>query len=273
MNQNAPIGIFDSGIGGLTVANAIRLLMPQEKLIYFGDTAHLPYGDKSPDSIRYYAIRISKFLLDRGCKAIVIACNSASAVAFKALQDFFSDRTIVINAVDPLVKAIVSDKDIHTVGIIGTKATIQSGSYARILQQKASGLLTHSLATPLLAPMIEDQFHLRDVSTDIIASYLNELPLQELDALALACTHYPLIKDQISDLLVSHKIRILDSASPVATELKTRLLESGLLRVNDSEEDSEFYLSDKTESFEKSAEMFFGSSITINEADIFTGQI
>src|SRR5246127_2195698 len=117
LKANQPIGIFDSGIGGLTVANAITKMLPKEQLIYFGDTAHLPYGDKSPDSIKYYSIRIAQFLLEQNCKMIVIACNTASALAYETVKDFVGKRALVVNVIDPVVSKITSDSKIKKVGV------------------------------------------------------------------------------------------------------------------------------------------------------------
>jgi len=135
LKHRQPIGIFDSGIGGLTVANAITKHLPNEEVIYFGDTAHLPYGEKSADAIRYYCITISKFLLEKGCKMIVIACNSASSAAYDVLVDFFSGQTLFVNVVDPLVDA-VTNEGYGKVGVIATKATINTGIYRRKLLEK-----------------------------------------------------------------------------------------------------------------------------------------
>jgi glutamate racemase len=158
-NQSlGPIGIFDSGIGGLTVASAIHKILPREPLVYFGDTAHFPYGEKSADALRYYAIRISQFLLRHDCKMIVIACNTASSVAYKTVVDFVGDGIPVVNVIDPVVKEIVSNRQIKKVGIIATKATVKSDMYAKKIHALNKKVEVSSLATPLLAPMIEEGF-------------------------------------------------------------------------------------------------------------------
>lgn len=151
VTPHSPIGIFDSGIGGLTVANAIVQFLPGEEIIYFGDTAHLPYGDKSADAIRYYSLRISKFLLEQQCKMIVVACNSASSAAYHVLVDFFKGQTLFVNVVDPLVEE-VARKRYRKVGIIATKATVQSGMYERQLRALQPDLEIASLATPCWPP-------------------------------------------------------------------------------------------------------------------------
>jgi glutamate racemase len=145
-----PIGIFDSGIGGLTVANAIHKVLPNESLIYFGDTAHLPYGDKSPDSIKYYGIRITQFLLEQNCKMIVIACNTASALAYDTVKDFVNGKVPVINVIDPVVDFIINDKNHKKIGVIGTKGTLRATFTLSDLRQKTRDLKFHRLQHPCL---------------------------------------------------------------------------------------------------------------------------
>ncbi|MEO1436178.1 MAG: glutamate racemase, partial [Bacteroidota bacterium] len=194
-SQN-PIGVFDSGIGGLTVAKALSQHLPEESLIYFGDTAHLPYGDKSADAIRYYAIKIAKFLLDRQCKIIVIACNSASTTAYDVLVDFFDDQVCFVNVVDPLVEAVTTHQ-FNKVGVIATKATISTGIYSRKLKAQSPNTEVVSMATPLLVPMIEEGFFQNHISQSVIEQYLGHSDFEDIEALLLACTHYPLIRPAI----------------------------------------------------------------------------
>jgi glutamate racemase len=148
-----PIGIFDSGVGGLTVAHAIKQILPGESLIYFGDTAHLPYGDKSAESIRSYSKKITEFLLDQDAKVVLIACNSASASAFDYLKEEFGKKTILLDVIDPVVD-FISTKNFSKIGVIGTKRTISSGTYELKVTQKSPSTSIVSLATPLLVPMI-----------------------------------------------------------------------------------------------------------------------
>lgn len=169
-----PIGIFDSGIGGLTVANAIAKALPKEQLIYFGDTAHLPYGDKSPDSIKYYSIRIAQFLLQQDCKMIVIACNTASALAYETVKDFIGNKIPVIDVVEPVVEEIVKNKKLKQVGVIATKGTIKSDIYAKKIKEHSRQLHVSSQATPLLASMIEEGFFNNKISRTIIFDYLSD---------------------------------------------------------------------------------------------------
>ncbi len=255
-----PIGIFDSGIGGLTVANAIMRALPNEDLIYFGDTAHLPYGEKSADAIRYYALRIAKFLLERHCKMVVIACNSASSAAYRVLLEFFKGQALFVNVVDPLVEAVVARR-FARVGVIATKATIQSGVYQQQLLHLQPGLDVRALATPLLAPMIEEGFVHNEVSQVVLESYLGHPDLSGIQALLLACTHYPLIKPEIA-AFYQGRVEILDSTDVVALEAKRKLEAHGLL--NDQRRHAHrFFVSDYTPTFEQTTRIFCQEDILL----------
>lgn len=253
-----PIGIFDSGIGGLTVANAIIRALPEEDIIYFGDTAHLPYGEKSADAIRYYSLRIAKFLLERHCKMVVIACNSASTAAYRVLLEFFKGQALFVNVVDPLVEAVAQGA-FRRVGIIATKATIQSGVYEQQLRHLQPGLEIRPLATPLLAPMIEEGFVHNQISQVVLGSYLGDPQLEGIEALLLACTHYPLIKSAIDDYY-HHEVKIFDSTDLVANEVKRKLSAHQLL--NDQRRHAhQFYVSDYTPTFEQTTRVFYQEDI------------
>lgn len=265
--STSPIGIFDSGIGGLTVANAIQKVMPGESLIYFGDTAHLPYGDKSPDSIKYYGIRIAQFLLDKNCKMIVIACNTASALAYEAVKDFVNGRVPVINVIDPVVDCIVNNKNAKKVGVIGTKGTIKSDIYPKRIKSKNKSIEVSSLATPLLAPMIEEGFFNNRISRSIIGSYLSSRKLAKIDSLILACTHYPLIRAEVEEFY-KKKIEIIDTAGVVADKVKTVLKEKNILSKNKKVK-HHFYVSDFTKSFEESTRYFFKNKIHLEKVDFW----
>ena len=266
-NSIKPIGIFDSGIGGLTVANAINRNIPGEQLIYFGDTAHLPYGDKSSDSIKYYSIRIAKFLLDNHCKAIVIACNTASSQAFETVKDFVGDKALVFSVIEPVVEK-VAGSDAQKVGVIGTKGTIKSNVYAEKINKLNKNILVASLATPLLVPMIEEGFFNNKISRTILNSYLSKPKLSKIDALILACTHFPLIKNDVEEFY-NGKIEIFDSAEIVATHIKKVLAKENLLNSTQESGNHHFYVSDYTESFEHSTRFFFQNMIHLEEISIW----
>ena len=191
-----PLGVFDSGVGGLTVASAIRHVLPDERIIYFGDLAHLPYGDKSSHAIQHYSVKIADFLLENHCKLILIACNTASAHAYEKVREHIGEQAIVLNVIDPVVEYVVN-KGFTQIGIIGTKGTIQSGVYPLKIKQASAHANVFSLATPLLAPMIEEGFVYDDISNAIIRAYLSQQPqFAQLDCLILGCTHYPVVLDK-----------------------------------------------------------------------------
>jgi glutamate racemase len=264
--KEQPIGIFDSGVGGLTVAHAIKQILPGESIIYFGDTAHLPYGDKSAESIRYYSHRITEFLLEHNSKVVLVACNSASASAFESLKKEFSEKTILLDVIDPVVDYI-STRNFNKIGVIGTKRTISSGTYEQKLREKSSTTEVISLATPLLVPMIEEGFIFDDISNAIIRAYLSGESLSGIQALILGCTHYPIIKNQISKIF-NFNIEVVDSARIVSMILREALEKKGLL--NDSgKAGDQFFVSDYTPYFEKIARMFFEGEINLKKADIW----
>jgi glutamate racemase len=249
-----PIGIFDSGIGGLTVAHAIKEALPHESIIYFGDTAHLPYGDKSEAAIQAYSIKIADILLRKGCKVIVIACNSASSAAYELLKEYVR-YVKIINVIDPMVDWVTQHYKGKQVGLIGTKRTVNSGVYSRKIEEIDTSITVHALATPLLAPMIEEGFFDNQISHEIIAQYLSEPELQNIEALILACTHYPLIKKEI-DQYYHSTLPLLDSSEVIAQALRGYLEQENLLNstVNPT---YQFLVSDYTESFEASTKIFF----------------
>jgi len=268
LDASQPIGLFDSGIGGLTVARAIRERLPKEKLIYFGDTAHLPYGDKSPDSIKYYSIRIAQFLLDSNCKMIVIACNTASALAYDTVRDFVGKRALVVNVIDPVVTKIMAKPKLKRIGVIGTKGTIKSGIHAKKLTEANKSLEVHGLATPLLVPMIEEGFFNNKISYAVIDSYLSRPKLKKIDALILGCTHYPLIKKEIESIYKG-KVPLIDSGDEVAEYVYHLLKKDKLLNTSTKKPMHRFYISDYTEAFEKNTNFFFNEKIKLEEARIW----
>lgn len=261
MEASQPIGIFDSGTGGLTVAKAVSNLLPNEQIIYFGDTAHLPYGDKSTATIQAYAIKITDILLQQNCKVILIACNSASAAAYDLIKEYTGSKARVINVIDPAVEYIIANNGVNKVGLIGTLQTVNSG----VFDKKLSGKVKHfgALATPLLVPMIEEGFVHNSISHDVIAKYLSDESLRDIESLILGCTHYPIIKDEISEYYHG-SVEIIDSAETVARSLKKYLEEANLLAASRPNK-NRFLVSDITEGFEKAANLFFGKEIHLEK--------
>jgi len=258
-----PIGIFDSGIGGLTVAKAVKDLLPHEKIIYFGDTAHLPYGDKSTAAIQAYSIKICDIFLQRGCKVILIACNSASAAATDLVKEYIGKRAKVFNVIEPVVNYIRETYRETNIGLIGTKQTVGSKVYQTKIEGLGNKLKLNALATPLLVPMIEEGFLQGTISQDIINEYLKKPLLQDINALILGCTHYPLIKDQVAHYY-NEGVEVIDSSEIVAKSLRA-YLEYNLL-INSSENPSnQFMVSDFTESFEELTKLFFGEHVQLEK--------
>ncbi len=259
MSTRGSIGIFDSGVGGLTVARAIKNLLPDEKLVYFGDTLHLPYGDKSPDSIVRYSMAISDFLVQKNCKVIVIACNSASASAYQPILEKFGNELPILNVIDPMVDFVLENFAGELIGVIGTKATVQSEVYQHKLAEHTT---CRALMTPLLVPIIEEGFTGSDISNKAINHYLSQSQLEGIKALILGCTHYPLLVNEIRSYYQGNT-EVLDSSQIVARSLQKMLEENGLLNLDKNTDQDEFYVSDHTRAFEEITQLFFGEEIRL----------
>jgi len=267
LKKEQPIGVFDSGVGGLTVASAIKHLLPDEQIIYFGDTAHLPYGDKSNETIISFSCRIAEFLLKKQVKVILIACNTASAVAYNQLFQSYKNHVFLVNVIDPVVDYITKHFSNENIGVIGTKATIKSGTYERKIRKQNEHINVTSLATPLFVPMIEEGFVYDDISNAIIRAYLSDKKLANIRSLILGCTHYPIIKNQIRKFY-NFSVDVVDSATIVASYLKNILEMHNLLNTNKNPE-YEFYISDYTEYFESIAQMFFEDQLNLIKKNIW----
>jgi glutamate racemase len=269
LRDDRPIGIFDSGIGGLTVANAILQRLPKERIVYFGDTAHLPYGDKSAKAIRHYAEGITNFLLAQSCKAIVIACNSATSAAYAQLLRRYGDQVPIINVIDPIIEEVAARPDLHTIGVIGTKATIRAGMFPRKFRLARPDLVVRSQATPLLAPMIEEGFFNNKISRAVLDSYLSKPLFKGIQGLIMACTHYPLIRPDIEALYAGKNVELFDTPGVVARAVAGRLEQHGLLRPRRSPLPHAFYVSDYTDSFERTTRIFWGEKVHLEEARLW----
>lgn len=264
IQKNQSIGIFDSGIGGLTVANAISHLLPNEHIVYYGDTEHMPYGEKSQELIKTFSKKITQFLIEnKSCKTIVIACNTASAAAYEELKETYLGQIPIINVIDPMVEHIISS-DFNKVGIIATRGTIDSNVYQSKLIRRKPTQKFAAMATPLLASMIEESFINNEISHAILHEYLSHPSLEEIDALVLACTHYPLIANEI-DSFFKHKVHLLNSATVVAEKLKWILEKENLVADKSKERKNEFLVSDLTENFIKSTQLFYGEALILKE--------
>lgn len=264
--ENHPIGIFDSGIGGLTVAHALKEKLPNESIIYFGDTKHLPYGEKSNKAIQHFSEGIVKFLIKKRCKAIIIACNSASSVAFDVVKKI-ANTVPVFNVIDPVVRHVAKECTGSKIGVIGTKATIKSNVYAKKIQKFSSEIQVSSLATPLLVPMIEEGFVSGKISDTIISNYLSNKKIENIDHLILACTHYPLIHKKI-EKFYNYNINVINSSKIVVKHIEKELKKNGLIKLK-KEKKYLFFTSNYTDSLEDSARFFFHEAIKLQELNIW----
>lgn len=258
----AKIGVFDSGIGGLTLAAEINKRLSNHSIIYFGDTAHFPYGEKSTTSIQSYAIKICNLLLEQGCEIILIACNSASVSSFELVREYVGKRAKVFNVIDAVVDHVCETYSGDEVGLIGTKRTIDSGIYEQKIKKGNESIVLHSLATPLLAPMIEEGFFSKTISRNIISEYLKVEEFERISAIILGCTHYPLIKEDISAFF-KDKIEVIDSPQIVVDKIESFILEQNIEQ--ESAVEHKFYVSDYTESFNNSTKIFFGEKLNLEE--------
>lgn len=265
MNKNLsaskPIGIFDSGIGGLTVAQALVNELPQEDIIYFGDTAHLPYGEKSTAAIQSYAIKIVNLLLEQDCKLILIACHSATAAAYNLIKEYVGEKAKVINVVDPVIRLLKEKKyTTQRIGLIGTRQTVSSLIYKKKIEEKKLTVNIYSHATNLLASAIEE-FGDHHALDGLLEVYLSEPKIQNIDTLILACTHYPVIKERICRFY-KKPIEIIDSSEIVAKTVKNEFTQNNLLNPQ-GQSKRHFYVSDYTDSFAEHAKVFFNDEITL----------
>lgn len=261
LQTKQPIGIFDSGIGGLTVAKAIHEQLPNEDLIYFGDTAHTPWGSQSASAIQHYATRISETLLTLKCKVIVIACNTASAAAFTEVQHVIGDKALLFNVIDPVITHITTKHQKQTIGLIGTKQTIKSEAYAKRLYEKTDSITLNALATPLLVPIIEEGFGHTPIAQQIISHYLSNPCMQNISALILGCTHYPFIKQQVTAFF-NNTVEVIDSAQLISSVIAEQL-DLQNLRNDKQNPQMTFYVSHDSGFFNKTAQQFFPGDIQL----------
>ena len=260
-NQHRPIGIFDSGIGGLTVAKAVKAALPNEDIVYFGDTARVPYGVKSEETVRAYALEITQFLMNKGVKMILIACNTVSASAKKDIE-LRAGSIPVLDVISAGAKAISESElgDVPTVGVIGTIATVQSKAYETALIKQLGSVKVVQQACPLLVPLAEEGWIEHEVARLTLKEYVQAFDQHSLDALILGCTHYPLFTNLIADVLPSKQTRIIDSAESIAASAKQYLEEHG--GCNTQGGSFNCYVSDRPKRFQELAERFLGQPLT-----------
>ena len=244
--KHAPVGVFDSGVGGLTVAREIMRQLPGENVVYFGDTARVTYGSKSKNNIIRYSRQIIRFLRTKDVKAIVIACNTASALALETVQQ--ETDIPVIGVIEPGARAAVRETRNGCIGVAGTEATIRSETYTKVIKRLRPDAQVIGKACPLFVPLVEEGFAKHHITEEVIDIYLSQMKETDIDTMILGCTHYPLLRSRIIRYF-GEKVHIVNPAYETAMDLKAVLEEKGLL--NDSEKTGEysFYVSDAAEKF------------------------
>ena len=265
MDKNAPIGVFDSGVGGLTVAREIMRQIPNERIVYFGDTARVPYGSKSKDNIIKFSRQIIRFLQTENVKAIVIACNTASALALDEMQQEFD--LPILGVVKPGAKVAVETTANKRIGLIGTEANIRSGVYTRYIKSLDDEAKVFEKACPLFVPLVEEGWLHDDTTLQVASRYLEELKEKDIDTLIMGCTHYPLIRSTIRKVM-GDKVNLVNPAYETAIELKNLLERDNLANKCDVDSPSSmyrFYVSDAEEKFKLFANSILPFDITMTK--------
>ena len=272
MLSSLPIGIFDSGVGGLTVYRALHERLPDEHFVYLGDTARVPYGTKSLATVERYAIENAKFLEAHGIKLLVVACNTASALALPSIRA--AVRVPVVGVIEPGARAAVEVAAGKTIGVIGTEATVQSGAYANAIGKIDPAIEVIERACPLFVPLAEEGWAETDVARSVAEQYLSDLKKKDVGALVLGCTHYPILRNLISGV-IGTDVPLIDSGEAAAREVEL-LLESSQLLSPQRDHDASarqlcddldhFYVTDAAERFARVAERFLGIAPSVLEA-------
>jgi glutamate racemase len=265
-----PIGVFDSGIGGLTVVRALRDLLPHEDIFYIGDTARLPYGGKSKSTIERYSIEISGLLLAENAKMTVVACNTSSSLAISKLQEIL--RVPVVGVIAPGARAAVKETRIGHVGVIGTKSTIHSDAYERAIHALNPAVRVTSQACPLLVPLVEEAWLKDDVTREVLHRYLDPVIRAGIDTLVLGCTHYPLLALLIQEV-AGPGVRLVDSAKNCAVAVKQTLMECGLVNIKEEAGKLNVALTDSSNAFLVTARQALQLEIDSLETRIVQGMV
>ncbi len=263
--NSLPIGIFDSGVGGLTVLRAVREQLPNENLIYLGDTARVPYGTKSRATVERYAVEDAAFLISKGVKVIIIACNTASALARERLRREFAIP--FLSVIGPGVRAAAKATKNHRIGVIATEATIDSGAYANGIREEcgAQAVEIFAQACPLFVPLVEEGETDSALAQQVAEKYLASLRAQQIDTLVLGCTHYPLLKPVIAET-IGRGVSLIDSGAATAMEIAALLSDQNLLNPQATKGWNEFYVTDAAQRFHRIAERFLGYPLEHLEA-------
>jgi glutamate racemase len=252
-----PIGIFDSGVGGLTVLKEVSRILPSENIIYLGDTARVPYGIRSPETVTRYSFECTEFLLRQDIKLLIVACNTVSAISLQEIREKVSIP--VIGVIEPGARAAVNSTKNRRVGIIGTEATINSSTYLKAIKALDRDIEVFGLPCPLFVPLVEEGWTDGIIARLVVEKYLKDMMYKGVDTLVLGCTHYPLLKDVIQ--YVMNNVCLVDSAIETAKVVRDVLSEMGMLRVHENKGIKKFFVTDSTERFVNVGERFLQSRI------------
>ena len=257
MSDSRPIGIFDSGFGGLTAVKEVISSLPDERIIYFGDTARVPYGPKSRETVIRFSIENILFLLKYKVKLIIIACNTASSAALSIVEMNF--KVPIIGVISPGVNKAISVTKNKKIGVIGTRTTVNSKAYEKMIKEKSPGTKVYSAECPLFVPLVEEGWLNTQITKQIARLYLNPLKSKKIDTLVLGCTHYPLLKPVIKEVL-GQNVTLVDSARQVAQQAKEILIKQDLLapEKKKSKNKLQFYVSDEPDNFAELGKVFLG---------------
>lgn len=256
--KRRPIGVFDSGIGGLTVLAEIARALPDEDTIYLGDTARVPYGSKSKETIIRYAVEVADFLIAKEVKLIVVACNTASAYALAELRTRLS--VPVIGVIEPGAKAAAAATKSGRVGVIGTEGTIKSSAYCAAIKSLNPNITTYTQACPLFVPLVEEGWTADDVTAAVASRYLNGLKARDIDTLVLGCTHYPLLKKTIASVM-GPSVTLIDSAQATAEEVARALAAYDIANPGGAVAAHSFFVTDSPKRFVSVGKRFFGAGL------------
>jgi glutamate racemase len=260
------IGIFDSGIGGLTVARAVMEKLPGYDIVYFGDTARTPYGNKSPETVVSYSLQNTEFLIRQGAKIIIIACNTASSIATEVIADTFDIP--LFEVITPAVNLSIEASKKLQIGVIGTRATIKSNIYEEKILQIQPDAKVYSRACPMLVPLVEEGWFKRPETRMIVKKYLHPLKVRQIDTLILGCTHYPLLKE-IIQIKIGKKVKVIDSAEGVVEGVKQFLIDNPNIETTLAKNgEDKIYVSDITEQFAKTAKVTLKRNVVLEHVVI-----
>ncbi|MFZ0455731.1 MAG: glutamate racemase [Ignavibacteriaceae bacterium] len=266
VDKEKPIGVFDSGIGGLTVVKRLASTLPAEDIVYFGDTARVPYGSKSNSTVIEYSFQDTKFLLSKNVKAVVVACNTASSIALDELKKNFD--LPIIGMINPGAKSAISSTKNGKIGVIGTRATISNKAYSNEIRKIEPSLVVYEKACPLFVPLAEEGWMNHKATYEIAEEYLKELRDLKIDTLVLGCTHYPILSEVIQNV-IGDNVKLIDSGVASATIIKEELSRTDLYTNRNTPGNYDFYVSDIPVKFKEVAELFLGRPVTeVHKVDL-----